>query len=149
MSTFKTHVALNVKDLQQSVEFYQAMLGQTPIKYKGDYAKFDLDNPALNLSLELNPERQPGGSLSHLGIQVETQEEVRSAIARFKTIGLDIKEDLNNTCCYAVQDKVWVTDPDGNQWEIFALLVADTHPDRNLTSESQKTDLISGGVCCP
>ncbi|MEM9539231.1 MAG: ArsI/CadI family heavy metal resistance metalloenzyme [Cyanobacteria bacterium P01_E01_bin.42] len=148
MSVFKTHVALNVKDLHQSVAFYQAMLGQSPIKYKGDYAKFDLDNPALNLSLELNPERQPGGALSHLGIQVETQEEVQQAIARFQSIGLELREDLNTTCCYGVQDKVWVKDPDGNEWEIFALLVADTHPARNLTPNSEETEAVSGNVCC-
>ena len=150
MSRFKTHVALNVSDIKKSVDFYQAMFGQSPIKYKTDYAKFDLDNPALNLSLELNPGHQQGrgGALSHLGIQVETQEEVRQAIARFKSIGLEVREQLNNTCCYALQDKVWVTDPDGNEWEIFALLVADTEPESNLTVGSEETAVVSGAACC-
>jgi len=148
MSTFKTHVALNVSDIKKSVAFYQAMLGQSPVKYKTDYAKFDLENPALNLTLELNPGHQQGGTLSHLGIQVETSEEVQRAIARFKSLGLDVREQLNNTCCYALQDKVWVRDPDGNEWEIFALLVADTHPDSNLTIGSEEAAVVSGGVCC-
>ncbi|NER38641.1 MAG: hypothetical protein F6J93_32595 [Oscillatoria sp. SIO1A7] len=98
----------------------------------------------------MNPGHQQGGALSHLGIQVETQEEVHQAIARFKRIGLNLREQLNNTCCYALQDKVWVTDPDGNEWEIFALLVADTDPDSNLTADSADSgekELVSGGVC--
>lgn len=88
MVLLKTHVALNVTNIEKSVAFYQAMFGVEPVKYKHDYAKFDISSPALNLTLNLASSVQTGGALSHLGIQVETTEEVRSAIQRFTEAGL-------------------------------------------------------------
>lgn len=128
---FKTHVALNVTNLSQSVAFYQAMFGVAPVKYKADYAKFDLPSPALNLTLNTVPKVQLNGSLSHLGVQVNSTTEVKAAIARFQAAGLRLFEEENTDCCYALQDKVWVSDPDGNHWEIFVVKVADTSPEEN------------------
>ena len=83
MATVKTHVALRVTDLDRSLAFYRAMLGAEPVKHRADYAKFDLENPGLNLTLNLSPVVEAKGALSHLGIQVDSAEVVRAAIARF------------------------------------------------------------------
>ncbi|YAF97733.1 MAG: ArsI/CadI family heavy metal resistance metalloenzyme [Nodularia sp. CChRGM 3473] len=132
MAVLKTHVALNVTDIKKSVAFYRAMFGVEPVKYKADYAKFDIPNPALNLTLNLTTSVQSGGALSHLGVQVESTEQVQSAIQRFTDSGLALFTEENTECCYALQDKVWVTDPDSNRWEVFVVKVGDTAPDKNL-----------------
>jgi catechol 2,3-dioxygenase-like lactoylglutathione lyase family enzyme len=134
MTILKTHVSLNVTDIKKSVDFYQAMFGISPVKYKSDYAKFDVVNPPLNLTLQLNPNLTTGGTLSHLGIQVETTDEVKAAIERFREAGLDVFEEVNTNCCYALQDKVWLKDPDNNSWEVFVVKVADTAPEEEMTN---------------
>ena len=150
MATLKTHVSLNVTDLHKSVTFYHAMFGVSPVKYKADYAKFDLANPPLNLTLELNPNMHSGGTLSHLGVQVESTEEVQAQIKRFKAAGLEVLEENNTNCCYAIQDKVWVSDPDGNRWEVFVVNVEDTTPEMNLkiTDNSQQESNTVKSSCC-
>ena len=143
MTVLKAHVSLKVSNLEQSVAFYQAMLGTEPLKYKTDYAKFDLDNPPLNLTLEASSIINPGGTLSHLGLQVESSEDVKKAISRFQQAGLATFEEKDTDCCYALQDKVWVTDPDGTRWEVFVVKVADITPETNRqvtpNLESSKT----------
>jgi catechol 2,3-dioxygenase-like lactoylglutathione lyase family enzyme len=139
MTPFKTHIALRVTNLEKSIAFYQAMFGVAPVKHKVDYAKFDLDNPALNLTLNTAQTIQSQGTLSHLGIQVGSSEAVREAIARFAEAGLNLLEEKNTDCCYALQDKVWVTDPDGNRWEVFVVKVSDTAPDHTIGSPHAQT----------
>lgn len=151
MASFKTHIALKVNDLDRSIAFYRAMFTTDPVKHKPDYAKFDLDNPGLNLTLNLSTSVEGKGSLSHLGIQVNSTDEVAGAIARFKTAGLATFEEHDTDCCYALQDKVWVTDPDGNRWEIFMVKVADTSPDLNAGTPktcAPKTSVASVQSCC-
>ncbi len=150
MTTFKTHVALNVTDVEKSVAFYQAMFGVNPVKHKVGYAKFDLENPALNLTLNLTQTVQSHGALSHLGVQVGSTEEVQAAIHRFAQAGLDLFEEKNTDCCYAIQDKVWVSDPDGNRWEIFVVKVGDTAPDKNIhtTNGEMTTEPQFVKPCC-
>ncbi len=150
MAILKTHVSLNVTNIEKSVAFYQAMFGVTPIKHKVDYAKFDIANPPLNLTLELNPDRQPGGALSHLGVQVESTEDVKAAVTRFQEAGLALFEEKDTDCCYALQDKVWVTDPDGTSWEVFVVKVGDTAPEQNLTPDcnQQTTSTVTTSPCC-
>lgn len=145
MAIFKTHVALRTTDLNRSIAFYRAMFGAEPVKHKPDYAKFDLENPGLNLTLNVSDAVAAHGALSHLGIQVDSSEAVRAAIARFKAAGLATFEEHDTDCCYALQDKVWVTDPDGMSWEIFVVKVADTAPERNVgvTTVAQ----IQSGCC--
>ncbi|NES70994.1 MAG: glyoxalase/bleomycin resistance/dioxygenase family protein [Okeania sp. SIO2D1] len=138
MSTLKTHIALIATNLEKSVEFYQALFGVAPVKYKPDYAKFDIANPPLNLTLNLEENVEPGGNLSHLGIQVSSSQEVATAIERFKVAGLSLFEEHETDCCYALQDKVWVTDPDGNRWEVFVVKVADTAPEKNIVATSEQ-----------
>jgi catechol 2,3-dioxygenase-like lactoylglutathione lyase family enzyme len=148
MTTFKTHVALRVANLEDSIAFYQAMFGVAPVKHKVGYAKFDLDNPALNLTLNLGQGIQPHGTLSHLGIQVGSTGDVQAAIARFTEAGLQLFEEQDTDCCYALQDKVWVTDPDGNRWEIFVVKVADTAPEQNIDSCGTQSQGQPVKTCC-
>ncbi len=146
MATFKTHVALRVADLDRSIAFYQAMLGADPIKHKADYAKFDIDNPGLNLTLNVGSDIISHGTLSHLGIQVDSSQAVEAASARFKAAKLATFEEHNTDCCYALQDKVWVTDPDSNRWEIFVIKVADTAPKKQVCAAAAPTRIQN--ICC-
>lgn len=117
----KTHVSLNVGNLQESIEFYTKMLGIGPLKVRTDYAKFDVENPPLNLSMVQIPFER-GGSLSHLGLQVESTAEVLEIGKRWVEGGLKTLDEMKTDCCYALQDKTWVQDPDGNRWEVFTVL---------------------------
>lgn len=150
MAILKTHVALNVTNIDKSVTFYQAMFGVEPVKYKVDYAKFDIPNPALNLTLNLASSIQTGGALSHLGVQVESTEEVQASMQRFIDAGLALFTEENTECCYALQDKVWVTDPDGNRWEVFVVKVADTKPEENVGAavDSEQAAQALKKPCC-
>ena len=147
MTAFKTHVALRVKDLSQSLAFNQTLFDLKPIKHKMDYAKFDVENPGLNLTLNVGGDSSDRGTLSHLGIQVDSSEAVEAAIARFKTVGLATFEEKDTDCCYALQDKVWVTDPDNNRWEIFVVKIADTSPATNVSASNASVQVQS--ACCP
>lgn len=150
MTAIKTHISLKVSNLDRSVAFYRAMLGTEPVKYKTDYAKFDSDNPPLNLTLEASAPIASGGNLSHLGLQVESSEAVKSAIARFQAAGLATFEEKDTDCCYALQDKVWISDPDGTRWEVFFVKVADTTPNENrqITQKDTENTLTVRQPCC-
>ena len=117
----KTHVSLNVSNVEESIDFYKKMLGVEPFKVRADYAKFDVANPPLNLSMVQIPFER-GGSLSHLGLQVESTEEVLEIGKRWVESGLTTLDEMKTDCCYALQDKTWVQDPDGNRWEVFTVL---------------------------
>ena len=121
INTLKAHLAINVKDVDRSIDFYKKMLGIEPSKVRTGYAKFDIENPPLNLTL--NQVAFDGkGALSHLGIQVASTEDVTALRDEWKGRGLDPREEMQTTCCYALQDKAWVKDPDGNEWEVFVVL---------------------------
>ncbi|SFS53880.1 ArsI/CadI family heavy metal resistance metalloenzyme [Paenibacillus sp. BC26] len=114
----KMHVAINVRNLEQSLEFYKKLFNAVPTKVKENYAKFELDNPALHFSLNVRP-YDSRGVLNHFGFQVRNTEEVLATKARLQEAGLVSFDEMNTTCCYAVQDKIWVSDPEGNPWEVF------------------------------
>src|SRR5215203_1952414 len=118
INTLKAHLAINVRDVQRSIEFYKKMLGIEPSKVRTGYAKFDVQNPPLNLTLNQVAFDGPG-SLSHLGIQVAGTEDVLALRDQWRERGLEPREEMQTTCCYALQDKAWVNDPDGNEWEVF------------------------------
>lgn len=121
INTLKAHLAINVKDVTRSIDFYQRMLGLEPSKVRTGYAKFDVANPPLNLTL--NQVAFDGkGALSHLGIQVASTDDVNAMKSRWQSQGLVPREEMQTTCCYALQDKAWVNDPDGNEWEVFVVL---------------------------
>jgi catechol 2,3-dioxygenase-like lactoylglutathione lyase family enzyme len=117
----KAHLALNVKNVDQSIEFYKKMLGINPSKVRTGYAKFDVQNPPLNLTLNEHPFNEQG-ALSHLGIQVASTDDVMATKTRWEQAGLKTSDEMQTNCCYALQDKSWVHDPDGNEWEVFVVL---------------------------
>ena len=127
----KVHVALNVGGLEESVKFYRAMFGMDPVKWKPGYAKFDIAEPPLNLTLNYSGAVKDKGALNHLGIEVEDTSQVLAAKKRFVEAGLATVDEMNVDCCFALQDKVWVTDPDGNRWEVFTVKIGDTRPELN------------------
>lgn len=117
----KAHVALNVRNVEKSVEFYQKLLRVQPAKQRQGYAKFDIQNPPLNLTLNQVKE-VTRGALSHMGIQVASTDDVLNTRQQWIDRGLVTRDEMQTNCCYALQDKTWVADPDGNQWEVFVVL---------------------------
>lgn len=113
----KTHISLNVKDLDAAVAFYRDFLLAEPAKVRPGYANFDLDNPPLKLALNLARK----SSVSHLGVQVADRDTVLEESERLKAAGLDTFTETDTDCCHAIQDKVWVADPDGHRWEVFVV----------------------------
>jgi predicted lactoylglutathione lyase len=121
VQALKAHLALNVHDVQKSLEFYRKMLDIEPLKVRTGYAKFDVQNPPLNLTL--NEVAFNGrGALSHLGIQVASTNDVLAMRDKWAESGLITRDEMQTNCCYATQDKTWVQDPDGNEWEVFVVL---------------------------
>ncbi len=121
INTLKAHLAINVSDVTESVDFYKKMLGIEPSKVRTGYAKFDVQSPPLNFTLNQVP-FSGAGALSHMGIQVASTEDVLEMKKRWETAGLVPREEMQTTCCYALQDKAWVRDPDGNEWEVFTVI---------------------------
>lgn len=121
MNILKPHVSLNVSNIDASVAFYEKAFGVEVTKRRPGYAKFDLQEPSLNLNLSMVEATRTGLNASHFGIQVASSEDVAAAWARFQMAGLDTKTEENTSCCYPLQDKVWVSDPDGNEWEVFVV----------------------------
>lgn len=143
----KTHISINVKDLESSVRFYTSMFGAEPAKLRADYAKFDIAEPPLNFSLNAHG-FAPGGSISHLGLQVDSTEDVLRITERWNAAGLLTSEEMNTDCCYALQDKTWVKDPDGNSWEVFTVLGDTQGGDRDKTRCCVNLDKKSASACC-
>lgn len=121
VQVLKAHIALNVKNVERSIEFYTGMLGIEPSKVRRGYAKFDVQNPPLNLTLNEMPFNERG-ALSHLGLQVASTEDVLAIRERWIEAGLAPRDEMQTNCCYALQDKTWANDPDGNAWEVFVVL---------------------------
>src|SRR5687768_7899937 len=121
VQALKAHLALNVKDFGASLEFYRKLLDLEPSKVRTGYAKFDVQNPPLNLTLNEHQFNERG-ALSHLGIQVAGTDDVLTVRQRWADAGLLTRDEMQTNCCYALQDKAWVRDPDGNEWEVFVVL---------------------------
>ena len=120
LHAFRPHISLDVTDLSASVKFYSSLFGERPTKERPGYAKFELQHPHLNFSMNQR-EHCSCGSLSHLGFEVLSTEEVIQTKERLEREGIRVREEMETTCCYAKQDKVWASDPDGNAWEIFVV----------------------------
>jgi catechol 2,3-dioxygenase-like lactoylglutathione lyase family enzyme len=118
----KAHVSINVRNVERSIDFYRKMFGIEPSKVRTGYAKFDVQNPPLNLALNEVPDLAGAGALSHLGLQVRSTEDVLAIRRRWSETGLVTRDEMKTDCCYATQDKTWVHDPDGNEWEAFVVL---------------------------
>lgn len=122
IEVLKAHVSINVRNVERSIDFYRRMLGIEPAKVRTGYAKFDVASPALNLALNEVPDLRESGALSHLGIQVASTGDVLAMRQRWSDAGLETRDEMGTDCCYANQDKTWVHDPDGNEWEVFVVL---------------------------
>ena len=153
IKTLKAHLALNVRNVEESITFYRKMLGIEPSKVRTGYAKFDVQNPPLNLTLNQGVfENQ--GALSHLGIQVKETADVLSMRKNWEEAGLLTRDEMQTNCCYALQDKTWVRDPDGNEWEVFVVLednLAETSPCECGTKLEAKTPVqieANASSCC-
>lgn len=146
MQILKPHVSLNVSAIDASVAFYEAAFGVKATKRRPGYAKFDLERPSLNLTMTEAP--RTGVNASHFGIQVKSSEDVAEAKASFEAAGLSTFSEEDTACCYAVQDKVWVEDPDGNAWEVFVV-----KGDAPVMRDSSSACCVPSGVagaksCC-
>lgn len=150
VQALKAHLALNVKNVEQSLEFYKKMLGIEPSKVRRGYAKFNVENPPLNLTLNEVAFKERG-ALSHLGVQVASTEDVLTMREQWAEAGLVTRDEMQTNCCYALQDKTWVHDPDGNEWEVFVVL------EDNLTetaaccatAQAVESDAQSSASCAP
>jgi len=137
----KAHVSINVRNVERSIGFYRRMLGIEPSKVRTGYAKFDVQNPPLNLALNEVPMLAGAGALSHLGLQVGSTEDVLAIRTRWAEAGLVTRDEMKTDCCYATQDKTWVHDPDGNEWEAFVVLKD------NLPETAEASSCCTGGAC--
>ncbi|HVY47951.1 MAG TPA: ArsI/CadI family heavy metal resistance metalloenzyme [Minicystis sp.] len=154
MHVLKPHVSLNVTNVEASVAFYEKAFGVAATKRRPGYAKFDLAEPSLNLTMQEAP--RTGVNASHFGIQVASSEDVAAAWARFKAAGLATRTEDDTTCCYALQDKVWIEDPDGNAWEVFvvkgdaSVMTAEPRAGGCCAPKVEgATEGKAGGGCCP
>jgi catechol 2,3-dioxygenase-like lactoylglutathione lyase family enzyme len=132
----RMQLALNVDDLDEAITFYSKLFNTEPTKVKPGYANFAITEPSLKLVLIENPGH--GGTLNHLGVEVATSDTVHTEIARLKDEGLFTEEEINTTCCFAAQDKVWVTGPGGERWEVYTVL-ADSDTFGPSTDEPDRT----------
>lgn len=148
----RLHVHVSVEDLAESTRFYSAMFGAGPTVAKPDYAKWMLDDPRVNFAISARG-RAPG--LDHLGLQVETPDELSEVYARLQKAGRPVLEEGETTCCYARSEKAWTADPQGILWESFL-----TTGESTVYGDDVALDAANGksaccgpttpqGVCCP
>jgi catechol 2,3-dioxygenase-like lactoylglutathione lyase family enzyme len=131
----RSHLSLNVRDVPRSVAFYQRVFGVAPQKQTSTYAKFDLEQPALNFSLNAGAEPS---RVSHLGIEALSAEEFAALHERLTAAGIELKAEQGSRCCFALQDKLWFSDPDGITWEVFQV-----HEQLPVSEANER------GTCCP
>jgi len=143
INALKAHIAINVRDVEQSIRFYTKLFAIEPSKVRPGYAKFDVQNPPLNLTLNERPFTDKG-ALYHLGIQVASTEDVLAMRDRWAAAGLSTRDDMQTVCGYALQDKSWVQDPDGNSWEVFVV-----HQDNLMYSNVDNTVRVAEPACPP
>ena len=125
----RVHVSIPVRHLDESISFYRSLFEAKPSKVRAGYAQFDLADPPLNFSLiETGSQEPKGSSIRHFGIERGDLESVMTARGRLEEAGLETEMEEDVSCCYSVQTKVWVRDPDGNRWEVF-VVTADEIPE--------------------
>jgi len=146
----RVQLALNVDDLDEAITFYSKLFDTKPAKVKPGYANFAIAEPPLKLVLLENPGR--GGTLNHLGVEVESTDKVREEGARFADGGMLPERQDGTTCCYATQDKVWVTGPDGEKWEVYTVLsdsqTFGADPAPLAVDEASRGAAEAGAACC-
>ena len=133
----RVQLALNVSNMSEAIDFYTKLFGCQPAKVRDGYANFSIAEPPLKLVLIENPDQ--AGTLNHLGVEVESTDLVRQAIARLQDEGMSTLVEDQTTCCYAVQDKVWVDGPDTETWEVYTVLA---------DAPVMKLIPVAEGECC-
>jgi catechol 2,3-dioxygenase-like lactoylglutathione lyase family enzyme len=136
----RMHVSLYVSDMMQTISFYNLFFGKSPDKIRKGYIKYILDEPSLIISFVENPERVKQ-NFGHLGFQVETIQELNDRLSKAQNAGLLTREEIGTNCCYAKQDKFWVTDHDGVQWEVYYF-----HEDAEFNDPHYEMETAS--ACC-
>jgi catechol 2,3-dioxygenase-like lactoylglutathione lyase family enzyme len=139
MAVLRPHLALTVSDVERSIAFYRALFGTEPTKIRPGYAKFEVADPALNFTLNEGERDADLGAFNHAGIQVASTDDLLRARARLVEAGLATFDEMHTTCCYAKQDKIWVTAPDGESWEVFV-----THEDVEMEASAP----AESSTCC-
>lgn len=117
----RVQLAIDVSDLEAAIAFYERLFDTPVTKRRPGYANFAIEEPALKLVL-LESADGRGARLNHLGVEVSSTDEVRAATGRLGAAGLATRAEDGVDCCYATQDKVWVSDPDGAPWEVYTVL---------------------------
>jgi catechol 2,3-dioxygenase-like lactoylglutathione lyase family enzyme len=147
----RVQLALSVSDLEGSVAFYSTLFGVAPHKRRPGYANFAIADPPLKLVLIEVPVESRGtgvvGALNHLGVEVESPAQLEESATRLADAGLATFDERDTTCCYALQDKVWVHDPAGTPWEVYT--VKDDDPAAPRDAHDRPVNLLAGdGSCC-
>jgi hypothetical protein len=134
----RIHMGLAVANLDRSMAFYTALFGQGPTKVRSRYAKFEVAEPPFNLALnEVEGETGPNNPVAHFGIQVKSTAAVGVVADRLAAAGLATETEENVTCCFAVQNKIWAVDPEGNKWETYVVL------------DNDGAERHASSACCP
>jgi catechol 2,3-dioxygenase-like lactoylglutathione lyase family enzyme len=149
----RIQIALNVADIDAAVDFYTVYFGVAPAKRRTGYANFSITEPPLKLVLLETPDTRgegPAGALNHLGIEVDTADQVAAATARLSEQGLITATEDQVSCCFAVQDKVWSHDPDGAPWEVYTVTGTADIGTRSGTAADPRAGAgpVAGEACC-
>ena len=136
----RLHVHVSVEDLTQSVRFYSTLFAAEPTVLKADYAKWTLDDPRVNFAIS---QRGAALGVEHLGIQVETPDELREVYGRLRQADRLVLEEGATTCCYHQSEKSWISDPQGVSWETFL-----TTGESTIYGDSPALESLSAGACC-
>ena len=138
----RVQLALNVDNLDEAITFYSKLFNTEPANRKAGYANFAVADPPLKLVLLKNPGQ--GGTLNHLGVEVDSSDTVHAEISRLASAGMFTEEEIGTTCCFATQDKVWVPGPGGERWEVYTVLA-----DSETFGFSPNHPIDDGaGACC-
>jgi catechol 2,3-dioxygenase-like lactoylglutathione lyase family enzyme len=143
----KVHMHLHVSDLGKSRAFYEQFLGEAPVKVKPGYVKFLPDWAPVNLALSAGGHGGEG-TVNHVGVQVDSVDTVMAQLARVKGAGLPVREEMGVNCCHANQDKFWVQDPDGVEWEVYHLNYDLEDEDQEPASRPNALSVVASGACC-
>ncbi|WP_420576875.1 ArsI/CadI family heavy metal resistance metalloenzyme [Ekhidna sp.] len=143
MEPFKFHVGLNVTNIEQTTDFYKRLFGQEPVKVEKGYSKFELDNPGLVISFIES--KNPSPQFGHMGIRVNSDTDLAEKKAELESLMKIELEETNTSCCFAVQNKFWVKDPDGYEWEVYHFLKDDDKMGGRQDAKEGKKDLVA---CC-
>lgn len=143
MEPFKFHVGLNVTNIEQTTDFYKRLFGQEPVKVEKGYSKFELDNPGLVISFIES--KNPSPQFGHMGIRVNSDTDLAEKKAELESLMKIELEETNTSCCFAMQNKFWVKDPDGYEWEVYHFLKDDDKMGGRQDAKEGKKDLVA---CC-